>query len=162
MAEIQSLILIEDDSDENGEIGNTHLDCHSDSEDTEEYAPVTISSNTSLPIAIPELTHQNSTSGTQINDIGKLISSKSVAEIDVCMNKLSNSCLHVKPCTTALPSRFSDGYNRKSNADWLKKYSWLRYSPTLNAVFYGPCSVLISSAIRVNGPFFRWVKYLIP
>jgi len=47
---------------------------------------------------------------------------------------------------------------------WLKKYSWLRYSPTLDAVFCGPCSVLISSANRegkgllVNRPFFQWVK----
>jgi len=71
---------------------------------------------------------------------------------------------HVKPCTTALPSRFSDGCNRKFNVDWLKKYSRLRYSPTLDAVFCGPCSVLISSANRegkgllVNRPFFRWVK----
>jgi len=48
-AEIQStdsLILIEDDSDENGEIGNVRLDSHSDSEDTEESAPVTNSSST--------------------------------------------------------------------------------------------------------------------
>jgi len=117
--------------------GNVHLDSHSDSEVTEESAPVTNSSSTSLPVAIPELTHQSSSgtsSGTDINDIGKLISSKSVGEIDLGMSKLSNSekywllFNHVKPCTTALPSHFSDGCNRKFNVDWLKKYSWLRYS----------------------------------
>ena len=164
-------ILIEGDSDENGETANVPL--VSDSEDNEESAPATDSSSAPLPLAIPELTHQSSSgtsSGTQLNDIGKLISSQSVGEIDVCMSKLSNSekyCLlfnHVKPCSRALPSRFSDGCNRKFNVDWMKKYSWLRYSPTLDAVFCGPCSVLISSDNRegkgllVNRPFSRWVK----
>jgi len=104
------------------------------------------------------LTHQSSSgtsSGTEINDIGKLISSTSVVEIDVCRNKLSNSekyCLlfnYVKPCTTALPSRFSDGCNRKFNVDWLKKYSWLRCSPTLDAVFALFLLVVPTEKVRV-------------
>jgi len=66
-----------------------------------------------MPVAISELTHQSSSgtsSGTQLNDIGKLISSQSIGEIDVCMNKLSNSekysllFNYAKPCSRALPS----------------------------------------------------------
>ena len=63
-----------------------------------------------------------------------------------------------------IPSRFSDGCNRKFSVDWLKRYLWLRYSPTFDAVFCGPCSVLISSDNRegkgllVNRPFSLWVN----
>ena len=82
-------ILIEDDSDENGETANVPL--LSDSDGNEESATVAESSSTSLPVAIPELTHQSSSgilSGTQLNDIRKLISSQLVGEIDVYKSKL--------------------------------------------------------------------------
>ena len=46
----------------------------------------------------------------------------------------------------------------------MKKYPWLRYSLKLNAVFCGPCSVLLPDADRkdkgvfVNRPFSNWVE----
>ncbi len=63
-----------------------------------------------------------------------------------------------------LPSTFSFGCNRKFNVNWLEKYSWLRYSPKLDAVICGPCALLIpkdkrnDKGLLVNRPFSCWVK----
>jgi len=174
---IDNPILIEDSDDNDDEMPTLTVPVASeenqDCEESEESATDSEESATDfvpLPVAIPDLTQQSS-SGTQLNDIGRLISSStSVGEINVCMSKLENSekysllFNHVKPCRTTLPSRFSNGCNRKFNIDWLRKYPWLRYSPTLDSVFCGPCSVLLSSERRedkgllVNRPFSQWVK----
>ena len=72
---------------------------------------------------------------------------------------------HVKPSTlTALPSTNVRGKNRKFNASWLEKYPWLLYSPKVDGVFCGPCSILLPYSDRadkgllVNKPLCNWAK----
>jgi hypothetical protein len=104
------------------------------------------------------------------NDIGSLISAeKSIDEICHTVGDLSNaqkySLLydHVPP-PKILPSTFAHGCNRKFNINWLEKYVWLKYSPKLDGVFCGPCTLLLSAGNRrdkgllVNKPFSNWVK----
>uniref|UniRef100_A0A1X7UTS8 TTF-type domain-containing protein n=1 Tax=Amphimedon queenslandica TaxID=400682 RepID=A0A1X7UTS8_AMPQE len=68
------------------------------------------------------------------------------------------------PPPSVLPSSYGHGCMRKFNVDWLRKYSWLPYSPSLNGVFCGPCSILLTESKRngkgilVNTPFSNWVK----
>ena len=70
---------------------------------------------------------------------------------------------HVPP-PAAMPTRCSYGCNHKFNTDWLKKFPWLAYSPSVDGVFCAPCSVLLSEEARsgkgtlVNSPFTNWVK----
>ena len=70
---------------------------------------------------------------------------------------------HVKP-PTVLPSTNVQGKNRKFNVSWLEKYSWLLYSPKVDGVFCGPCSILLSSSDRadkgllVNKSLSNWAK----
>ena len=102
-------------------------------------------------------------------DIGNIIKpSKSNDEICLSIRSLSISekysllFQHVKP-PTVLPATFSHGCNRKFNNDWLTKYPWLKYSPKLDAVFCGPCAVLLDDSrnnkgVLVNKPFSKWVK----
>ena len=71
---------------------------------------------------------------------------------------------HVDPPTT-FPTTFSHGSHRRFNVGWFKKYPWLRYSLKLNAVFCGPCAVLLPDGDRkdkgvlVNRPFSNWVQF---
>ncbi len=105
-----------------------------------------------------------------VNDIGSIIMpTKSVSDISRDIDGLSSSSKysllynHVTP-PLVLPSIYSHGCNRKFNTTWLAKYPWLRYSPSLDGVFCGPCSLLILSSKRsnkstlVNKPFSNWVK----
>ena len=68
---------------------------------------------------------------------------------------------HIQP-PNILPSTFSCG-NPKFNISWLEQYPWLRFSPKLDAIFCGPCSLLLNSAERkdkgmlVNRPYSNWV-----
>ena len=70
---------------------------------------------------------------------------------------------HVKP-PTVLPSTNVQGKNRKYNVSWLEKYSLLLYSPKVDGVFCGPCSILLSSSdsadkgLLVNKPLSNWAK----
>jgi len=104
------------------------------------------------------------------NDIGALlVPTKSIEEICQVVGKMSNgekySFLyhHVSP-PTIFPSIYSHGKNRKFGTSWLEKYPWLLYSPKLDAVFCGPCSLLLPVSKRrdkgllVNRPFSNWGK----
>lgn len=70
---------------------------------------------------------------------------------------------HVQP-PKVLPSTYSHGCNRKFTVAWLEKYPWLRYSPSQDGVYCGPCAVMLSEDSRrgkqslVNKPFSNWVK----
>ena len=105
--------------------------------------------------------------GSKISiDIGNIIKpSKSNDEMCLSVRRLGNSekyfllLQHVKP-PTVLPATFSHGCNRKFYNDWLTKYPWLKYSPKLDAVFCGPCAVLLDDSqkdkgVLVNKPFFK-------
>ena len=51
---------------------------------------------------------------------------------------------HVQPpVADHLPSTHSQWCNRKFRVHWLAKYPWLKYSPKLDAIFCGPCTVLL-------------------
>ena len=104
------------------------------------------------------------------NDIGNLLHpTKSFNDICSTLDDLSNArkysllFQHVSPPDT-LPRTFLHGCYRKFNISWLKKYPWLRYSPTLDAVFCGTCALLLQKDKRrdkgllVNKPFSNWVK----
>ena len=99
---------------------------------------------------------------------GIITPSKSIDKICLCMRSLSSSekyfllFHHVKPPTVP-PTTFSHGCNRKFNNDWLAKCPWLKYSPKLDAVFCGPCAVLLNDSrkdkgVLVNTSFSKWVK----
>ena len=106
------------------------------------------------------------------HDIGSLITATTTTSM-ICsaLDTLSNgdkySLLfeHVSP-PTILPKTYSHGCNRKFNTTWLEKYPWLRYSRKLDAVFCGPCSILLAleahkrsnKGVLVNVPFSNWVK----
>ena len=104
------------------------------------------------------------------NDIGTLLDpTKSIESICLIISNLSidekYSLLyrHVTP-PNVLPCTHSYGGNRKFSVSWLERYPWLLYSPKLDAVFCGPCSLLLPSVQRrdkgllVNRPFSNWVK----
>ena len=55
---------------------------------------------------------------------------------------------HKEPPT--LPSTNVLDKNRKFNVSWLEKYPWLLYSPKVDGVFCGPCSILHSSSDRAD------------
>ena len=104
-----------------------------------------------------------------VNDLGALLlPSKTSAEINAIMSKLSNSqrysvlYSHISP-PSILPSSYSYGCNRKFNTTWLHKYTWLKYSPKLDGVFCGPCALFagenrMDKGVLVNMPFSNWVK----
>lgn len=99
------------------------------------------------------------------NEIGLVI--KRNMNIDAVRNiiaALSNDQKHElifnhQPPPLTFPSTFSHGCNRRFSPDWLQKYPWLRYSPSLDAVFCGVCSVMLKShersnkGVLVNAPF---------
>ena len=98
-------------------------------------------------------------------DIGTIITpTKSISDICHTVGNLSNAekisllLQHVPP-PAVLPTTFSHGCNRKFNVSWLTKYPWLRYSPKLDAVLCGPCTLLLREDSRkdkgwlVNRPF---------
>ena len=104
------------------------------------------------------------------NDIGKLLSpSKSVESICHVITQLDNNTKysllydHLQP-PSILPYSTIRGSNRKFNISWLSKYPWLKYSPMLDGVFCGPCSLLLCSSERrdkgilVNKAFNNWSK----
>lgn len=108
----------------------------------------------------------------QFNDIGALLdpaSCKSIESVCQAVSTLSSDDKynllyhHIEP-PTVLPATLSRGSNRKFNISWLKKYPWLLYSPKLDGVFCGPCSLLLPNANRqdkgllVNRPYSNWVK----
>lgn len=115
--------------------------------------------------------HSDSFSALQ-NDIGSLLDPTAPTDsLNRVVSSLTNSekynllYHHVKPPTpTALPSTNVRGKNRKFNVSWLEKYPWLLYSPKIDGVFCGPCSLLLSSSDRadksslVNKPFSNWAK----
>ena len=94
------------------------------------------------------------------HDIGELIiASKSIDETCCAVGSLTNSEIysllfhHVSP-PHEIPSTFSFGCNRKFNVKWLEKYPWLRYSPKLDAVFCGPCALLVPKEKRKDKGLF--------
>ena len=103
-------------------------------------------------------------------DIGNLLEpTKSIDTICQSVSNLSNEakhsllCHHIAPPNT-LPTTYSRGCNRKFNTTWLTKYPFLLYSPKLDGVFCGPCSLLLSSDKRkdkgllVNRSYSNWSK----
>ena len=102
--------------------------------------------------------------------IGKLLNpSKSVESIWHIITQLDNDTKysllydHLQP-PSILPYSTIRGSNRKFNVSWLSKYPWLKYSPMLDGVFCGPCSLLLCSSERrdkgilVNKAFNNWSK----
>ena len=83
-----------------------------------------------------------STSHQSATDIGLVI--RSDMDVDaVCkvVGVLSNDQKHDlifnhQPPPSTFPSTFSHGCKRKFSPDWIYKYPWLRYSPSLDAVFF--------------------------
>ena len=102
-----------------------------------------------------QLTPQPSPSTAEsLHDIGMLAKpSASIDEICLKMCSLSNGekfgllFNHVEP-PTSFPATYAHGCHRKFSASWLEKYPWLRYSPCLDGVFCGPCSVLLPTNSR--------------
>ncbi len=107
---------------------------------------------------------------TPFNDIGTLLEpTKSIDDICHAVSNLSRDekyfllYKHIPP-PTAFLSTFLYGNNHTFSNSWLERYPWLLYSPKLNAVFCGPCSILLPSSQRkdkgllVNRPFSNWVK----
>ena len=105
-----------------------------------------------------------------LHDIGMLAKpSASIDEICLKMCSLSNGekfgllFNHVE-LPTSFPATYTHGCHRKFSANWVEKYPWLRYSPCLDGVFCGPCSVCLPTDSRrdkgllVNRPFSNWVK----
>ena len=104
------------------------------------------------------------------NDIGALLMpDKSISQSCRAVGGLSGAekyhllYHHVQP-PKVLPSTYSHGCNRKFTVAWLEKYPWLRYSPSQDGVYCGPCAVMLSEDSRrgkqslVNKPFSNWVK----
>ena len=77
---------------------------------------------------------------------------------------ISNLSIDHVALPNVLPCTHSYGGNRKDGVSWLERYPWPLYSPKLDAVFCGPCSLLLPSVQRrdkgllVNRPFSNWVK----
>ena len=104
------------------------------------------------------------------NDIGTIFEpSKSVDDICRIVSGLSNDkkyslLYHHRSPPNHLPCTYSYSSNRKFNLTWLERYPWLIYSPKLDAVFCGPCSLLLPNTKRrdkeflVNRPFSSWGK----
>ena len=103
-------------------------------------------------------------------DVGSLLDpALSIESICQAMEDLPNEDKYdylnnqVKP-PAILPTTCIHGINLKFNASWIKKYPWLVYSPRLDGVFCGPCSLLLPVAQRkdkgllVNRPFSVWSK----
>ena len=116
--------------------------------------------------------HSDSLSALHLpcNDIGSLLDPTVPTDpVYRAVSNLSNGekynllYHHLKP-PTVLTSTNVQGKNRKFNVSWLEKYSWLLYSPKVDGVFCGPCSILLSSSDRadkgllVNKPLSNWEK----
>ena len=104
------------------------------------------------------------------NDIGRFLDpTRSIEAICTAITSLSQdekySLLyhHIEP-PDVLPSKLLRSVKRKFNVTWLERYPWLRYSPKLDGVFCGPCSLLLSSQKRkdkgllVNRAYSNWSK----
>ena len=104
------------------------------------------------------------------NDVGALfIPDKSISQSSRVVGGLSGAeryhllYHHVQP-SKVLPSTYFHGCNRKFTFAWLEKYPCLRYSPSQDGVYCGPCAVLLSEDSRrgkqslVNKPLSNWVK----
>ena len=102
-------------------------------------------------------------------DIGNLLEpTKSIDTTCQSVSDLSNEakhsllCHHIAP-PSSLPTT-SRGCNRKFNITWLTKWLWLLYSPKLDGVSCGPCSLFLSGEKRkdkgllVNRPCSNWSK----
>ena len=159
--EVRSSVVGEVTEDPSGTISDDAIGPAFDPTVNPTPSPTSFSSSSSLASSsIPQ----------PCNDIGNIITTTtSVTEICASVSGLSiadkYSLLfqHVSP-PHILPSTFSHGCNRKFSTRWLQKYSWLRYSPNLDAVFCSPCAILVGNESRqekgwlVNRPFSNWVK----
>ena len=83
-------------------------------------------------------------------DIGTVLKhGMSVEEVNLAVAALSRGqkyellFRHISP-PAVLPATHSHGCNRRFNPKWLKKYSWLVYSPTCDGIFCGACALLCS------------------
>ena len=135
---------------------STFDDSHDINPESEFTSPVTVTPSLLEP--------------SPVNDIGALLEpTKSIEAICQEVSNLSNgekySLLynHVQ-LPGVLPTSLVHGRNRKFNASWIEKCPWLLYSPKLDGVFCGPCSLLLPSIKRrdkcllVNRPYSNWVK----
>ena len=120
-----------------------------------------------------EPTHSASSSFLEpppFKDIGALLNpSRSIESICETVSNLSNDerykllYHHVQP-PSVLPTSLLRGSNRKFSISWLEKHRWLLYSPKLDSVFCGPCSVLLPNSKRrdkgllVNRSYSNWAK----
>ena len=113
----------------------------------------------------PILSQPGPSTAESLHDIGTLAKpSASVEEISQKICSLSNGkkytllFQHAKP-PTSFPATFTHGCRRRFSVSWLDKYAWLRYSPSLDGIFCGPCSVSLLLEVRkdkgllVNRPF---------
>ena len=70
---------------------------------------------------------------------------------------------HVSP-PSILPTTLLHGKKRRFNTSWQERYPWVLYSPKLDAIICGPCSLLLTCGRRedkgwlVNKPFNNWEK----
>ena len=104
-------------------------------------------------------------SGADTRDLGLILKSHSSSSISRLTpgEKYGLLFRHVSP-PWVFPTTHKYGCNRRFNAEWLKKISWLIYSPAVGGVFYEPCAVLLGETERmdkgalVTTPFSNWVK----
>ena len=104
------------------------------------------------------------------NDIGGLLNpTMSIESVSETVSNLSNNekynflDRHIEP-PRVLPITLVCVTKCKFNTSWIKKYPWLLYSPKLDGVFCGPCSLLFLCSKRrdkgllVNRPYSNWAK----
>ena len=128
--------------------------------------PVPVRVTPTMPSSSDE-PHSGLLEPAPFNDIGTLLEpTRSIDDKCRAVSKDEKYSLlykHIPPPTT-FPSTFLHGNNRKFSNSWLERYPWFLYSPKLNAVFGGPCSLLLPSSqqkdkgLLVNRPFSIWVK----
>ena len=103
-------------------------------------------------------------------DLGNIINAlMSPEEVDKAINSLTSGqkytylTNHFQPSNEyVFPSVYMNKSNRQFQAEWLKKYPWLVYSPKLDGGFCLPCALFASDraskGVLVIRPFTRWTK----
>ena len=106
---------------------------------TPDPSPASVSEDSQPRVEVPE----------PCNDIGNLLNStnpsrKSAAPWITCQMLENIPCYFSMLHHLILShEHFPHGCYHKFNTSWLEKYSWLRYSPSLDAVFCGACALLL-------------------
>ena len=113
---------------------------------------------------------QENRTSTVMLDLGNIINAlMSPEKVEEAINSLTSGekysylTSHFQPSNEyVFPSVYMNKSNRKFQAEWLKKYPWLVYSPKLHGRFCFPCALFTSDraskGVLVIRPFTRWTK----